>query len=137
MDSLKEAEKEPLMKKLLLPAALLTAALGVFAQSSQMKESIIGCWTMPSRAGEALQLNRSGNFSFQDYNAKTKAFESLHGTWKMNGKTLMLLYNDRPDQTFMLAKNETGWVLSKAGGFKFMKAQPGDCVENQQIYLKI
>lgn len=131
MDSLKETVKEPFMKKLFLPAALLTAALGVFAQSSQMKESVIGCWTMPSRAGESLQLNRGGAFSFNDYNAKTKKVENLYGTWEMRGKNITLLYEDRPKQSFTLSKTEKGWVLSKAGGFRFTKAQPGDCMAEQ------
>lgn len=131
MDSLKVTEKEPLMKNIFLPAALLTAALGVFAQSNQMKETVIGCWTMPSRPDESLQLNRSGTFSFNDYNAKTKQMEALYGNWTMSGKTITLLYEDRPKQNFTLRADGKNWVLSKTGGFRFTKAQPGDCMASQ------
>ncbi|RYD53537.1 MAG: hypothetical protein EOP52_05225 [Sphingobacteriales bacterium] len=113
------------MKTFLLSAALLAAtATGACAQTM---ESVIGCWTMPSRAGESIQLNRSGGFTFSDYNAKTQAFETLYGSWTMSGKTITLMYEDRPKQRFMLAKSGKSWMMTKAGGFKFTKAQPADC----------
>ena len=116
------------MKKFLLSTALLALASGAFAQNM---ESVIGCWTMSSKPGEAIQLNRSGDFIFSDYNAKARSFENLNGTWTLSGKTVTLFYEDRPRQRFTLTKTKSGWVLTKVGGFWFTKAQPSDCAENQ------
>ncbi len=113
------------MKTLLFAAALLGTTL---AASAQTREQTIGCWKMPSRAGETLQLNRDGSFSFNDYNAKTQAFENMYGTWTMTGATLTLLYDDRPKQRFMYSKDKRGtWMLTKAGGFMFVKGTPAEC----------
>ncbi len=114
-----------LMKKFAFLLAFCALTSGAFAQDP---EAVIGCWTMASRAGESIQLNRGGSFSFNDYNAKTKSFENLYGTWTMSGNTLSLLYEDRPKQRFTLTKTKTGWVMTKAGGFRFAKAQPADCM---------
>lgn len=116
------------MKNLLLPAALLAFSSSAFAQNM---ESVIGCWTMPSKPGEAIQLNRSGDFMFSDYNAKARGFEHLTGTWTLSGKTVTLLYEDRPRQRFTLRKTQSGWALTKVGGFWFTKAQPSDCADYQ------
>jgi hypothetical protein len=112
------------MKYLILPA-LFTVSL---AASAQTKETAIGCWKMPSRAGEMLQLSRDGNFTFDDYNSLTKATEHFYGTWKLAGKEITLMYDDRPQQHFYLFKDKTGkWRLRKAGGFQFTKAEAGEC----------
>lgn len=111
--------------KFILATALLCASLSAGAQS---KEQTIGCWKMPSRAGETLQLNRDGSFSFNDYNTSTKATENLYGTWKMSGNTVYLMYDDRPQQRFTLKKDKAGkWMMTKAGGFLFVKGTPGEC----------
>ena len=112
------------MKKSFFTLALLALSLGTFAQN---QENVIGCWTMASRAGETIQLNRSGSFSFNDYNAKTESFDNLYGNWTLSGKTLSLMYEDRPRQRFTLMQTKTGWVMTKAGGFRFAKAQPSEC----------
>ncbi len=113
------------MKKILLSGLLLTGlSTGAFAQSM---ESVIGCWTMTSKPGEAIQLNRSGDFMFSDYNGKTREFETMYGTWSLSGKTVTLMYEDRPRQRFTLTKTKSGWALTKTGGFWFTKAQPSDC----------
>ncbi len=112
------------MKKSALTLALLALSMGAFAQN---KETVIGCWTMASRAGETIQLNRSGSFSFNDYNAKTESFDNLYGNWTLSGKTLSLMYEDRPRQRFTLTQTKSGWLMTKAGGFRFTKSQPSDC----------
>ena len=112
------------MKKSAPTLVLLACSLGTFAQN---KETVIGCWTMPSRTGETIQLNRSGSFSFNDYNAKTRSFDNLYGNWTLSGNTLSLMYEDRPRQRFTLTNTKSGWVMTKAGGFRFAKAQPADC----------
>lgn len=112
------------MKSLFL-ATLLCASLTAGAQT---KEQTIGCWKMPARAGETLQLNRDGSFSFNDYNTATKETENLYGTWKMAGATVTLMYDDRPQQRFTLKKDKAGkWTLTKAGGFQFVKGTPAEC----------
>lgn len=113
------------MKKVLFSTALL---LGISASArAQNTESVIGCWTMTSKPGEAIQLNRSGDFMFSDYNGKTREFETMYGTWSLSGKTVTLMYEDRPRQRFTLTKTKSGWALTKTGGFWFTKAQPSDC----------
>ena len=117
------------MKNILLAAALAIASLSATAQT---KEGAIGCWKMPSRAGENLQLNRDGSFSFNDYNTMTKATENLYGTWKMSGTTVTLMYEDRPQQRFALKKDKSGkMLLTKAGGFQFVKGTPAECTAQQ------
>jgi hypothetical protein len=97
-----------IMKK----AWLVTFLLLPLAAGAQSKELSIGCWKMPSRAGETLQLNRDGNFNFNDYNTNTKETENLYGTWKQAGNKIVLMYNDRPQQTFTVSKNKAGkWTL--------------------------
>ena len=112
-----------------MKTALITALLACSTiVSAQTKEQAIGCWKMPSRAGENLQLNRDGSFSFNDYNTMTKATENLYGTWKMGGATVTLMYDDRPQQRFTLTKDKAGkWLLTKAGGFRFVKGTPAEC----------
>lgn len=112
------------MKALLLGAAVCY----VFSAAAQTKETVIGCWKMPARAGENLRLNRDGSFSFNDYNMMTKATENLYGTWKYEKSTVTLMYDDRPQQRFRLKKDKAGkWMLTKAGGFVFVKGIPADC----------
>ncbi len=113
------------MKKLI---TILTIAAASFSASGQNKESIIGCWKVSARAGENLQLNRNGSFSFNDYNAMTKAAENLYGTWRLQKSTVTLMYDDRPQQRFTMKKDKAGkWMLTKAGGFRFVKGIPADC----------
>ena len=111
------------MKQLLL--AVLFAI--PFAAGAQTKEQVIGCWVMKTRAGESLQLNRDGSFSFNDYNNSTKNFENLYGNWEQNLNRLTLMYADRPKQVFTISKAKSGWMLKKVGGFLFTKATPSDC----------
>jgi hypothetical protein len=114
------------MKHLVL-SALLISSLTVNAQT---KETAIGCWKMPSRSGELLQLKADGNFTFDDYNANSKATEHFYGTWKKVGKEITLMYDDRPQQRFYLFKDKAGkWRLRKAGGFQFVKVSASDCTQ--------
>lgn len=111
--------------KYLLLLTLIFASLSVKGQS---RETALGCWKMPARAGENLQLNRDGSFSFNDYNTMTKATERLYGTWKQEKLEITLMYDDRPQQRFYLFKDKKGkWRLRKAGGFQFVKATPAEC----------
>jgi len=111
------------MKRFLL-MGLLALPL---AAGAQTKEQTIGCWVMASKPGENLQLNRDGSFTFNDYNNSTKAFENMYGTWKQNVNKVTLMYDDRPQQVFTLAKGKSGWIMKKVGGFQFTKATPADC----------
>ncbi len=102
--------------------------INTIAATAQTKEGAIGCWKMTARAGENLQLNRDGSFSFNDYNTMTKATENLYGTWKFEKSTVTLMYDDRPQQRFTMKKDKSGkWMLTKAGGFQFVKGIPADC----------
>ncbi len=111
------------MKQLII-LPLLAISIGAMAQTS---ESLMGCWEMKSRAGEHIQLMRDGSFSFHDYNAKTKAWDDLSGTWAYKGGKLALLYADRSKQNFAVTKTGSSWMLTKAGGFKMMKTDPSKC----------
>ncbi len=118
------------MKRFLILLALSAPVLST-AQSSS-KEALIGCWSMPARAGETIQLYRDGRFGFNDYNTKTAAFEYMSGTWTSAAGSITLLYDDRPKQTFQLRKDKAGkMTLTKAGGFLFRKAQPSECSEGE------
>lgn len=113
------------MKTILLCAVLLLPT----ALLAQSREASIGCWTMPARAGEFIQLGRDGNFYFNDYNTASGEFEYLRGTWSYTSKGISLLYDDRPKQSFTFRKDKSGKIiLTKAGGFLFRKAAPKDCV---------
>jgi hypothetical protein len=108
--------------KLLLVSALLLISINT---SAQTRQAAIGCWKMPSRPGEMLELKADGNFNFDDYNSLTKSTEHFYGTWKKVGKEITLMYDDRPQQRFYFFKGKGGkWALRKAGGFRFVK---GDC----------
>ena len=112
------------MKYLLLSAIILTS----YTANAQVKAQLLGCWKMPSRPGETLQLNGDGNFFFNDYNTMTKATEKFYGTWKIEKKTVTLMYDDRPQQRFFLSRDKKGqWILKKAGGFQFIKGTPAEC----------
>ena len=113
-----------MMKQFVLGCLLL----GSLSASAQKMEQVIGCWVMPNLAGENLQLNRDGNFNFNDYNTLTKSTENLYGTWKKSGNKVTLMYDDRPQQNFTLLRNKKGeWILRKVGGFQFRKATPAGC----------
>lgn len=115
------------MKRFLLLFAFAASTITATAQSSS-QEALIGCWTMPARIGESIQLYRDGRFGFNDYNTKTAAFEYMSGTWTSTASSITLLYDDRPKQTFTIRKDKAGkMTLTKAGGFLFRKAQPADC----------
>lgn len=107
---------------------LSTLLLISLTASAQTKDAAIGCWKMPARSGELLQLKADGNFSFDDYNSLTKATEHFYGTWKKVGKEITLMYDDRPQQRFYFFRNKKGqWGLRKAGGFVFLKATAAEC----------
>ncbi len=101
-------------------------ALSATAQSD---ESMLGCWEMKSRPGEKLQLLRNGDFRFHDYNAKTGGWDDLYGNWDYVKGKLTLLYSDRSKQTFTVTQKGNAITLSKAGGFKFTKANPSECID--------
>lgn len=115
------------MKRFLLAAIFAFPLAG----GAQTREQSIGCWVMSSKPGENLQLNRDGNFTFNDYNTNTKSFETMYGTWKQNLNKLTLMYDDRPQQVFTIRKSGSAWTLTKAGGFLFTKATPADCSAEQ------
>jgi hypothetical protein len=113
------------MKRILL-AGLMLASLGAGAQT--MKD-VTGCWKMPSREGEAMQLEEDGSFNLNDYSAMSKSFVLLYGTWSLKGKTVTLMYDERKQQRFTLKKDKGGnWILTKVDGFKFIKSTSGDCL---------
>lgn len=114
------------MKKLLLliPAFALIVYL---CQAQTPRDAAIGCWEMPSRSGEHLQTYRNGEFTFHDYNSKTKQWDDLTGKWDIKSGKLTLLYFDRPKQTFTVKKHGNTLTLTKAGGFEMRKADPSKC----------
>jgi hypothetical protein len=111
------------MKKLLL-MAMLMAANSAFAQTD---EALLGCWEMRSRAGERIQLLRSGEFSFRDYNTRKGDWDYLYGTWDYRAGKLTLLYADRSKQSFTVRRQGRRFLLTKAGGFVMTKADPSVC----------
>lgn len=118
-----------MLKQLLIATFLLATAPSM----AQDREYLIGCWTMPARAGESMQLNREGRFAFHDWNKAKSQWDNLSGTWEFEpvkagtGK-LTLYYDDRTKQAFTVKKDKAGkWTLTKVGGFLFYKADPSDC----------
>lgn len=118
------------MLKQLLIAAFLLGAAPAFAQDS---EQMIGCWTMPAKAGEYMQLSREGSFTFHDWNKAKGQWDLLTGTWELEKdktgvRKVTLYYDDRTKQSFTIKKDKAGKVtLTKVGGFLFRKADPSDC----------
>lgn len=124
-----------MLKQILISACLLIAAPAL----AQNNEQMIGCWTMSTRAGEYMQLDRDGRFAFHDWNKAKSQWDDLSGTWEyetLKGGTgkLTLYYDDRTKQTFTLKKDKAGkWTMTKVGGFLFRKADPSDCaVEDRE-----
>ena len=116
------------MKKLLL-AALLAATTALTADA-QSRESMIGCWTMPTYHGEeSLSLMRNGRFTFNDWNSRRNDYDNLSGKWSFDRvNKVTLWYDDRSKQSFTVRRDRRGkWILSKVGGFQLRKADPSDC----------
>ena len=97
---------------------------------AQNRESLIGCWTMPTYHGEErLSLMRNNSFSFNDWNNRRRDYDQLDGRWSFErGNKVTLYYRDRTKQSFTVRRDRRGrWILSKVGGFQLMKADPSDC----------
>ncbi len=115
------------MKKTFLALLLAGITLPAFAQN---REGMIGCWTMPTYHGEErLSLMRNNTFSFNDWNGRRSDYDLLDGRWSFEGGgKVTLYYKDRSKQSFTVRRDRRGqWILSKAGGFQLMKADPADC----------
>lgn len=109
--------------------ALLLAGCSLKA-GAQNREGMIGCWTMPTYHGdERLSLMRNNTFTFNDWNDRRRDYDHLEGRWSFEGGSrVTLYYRDRSKQSFTVRKDRRGrWMLSKAGGFQLMKADPSDC----------
>jgi hypothetical protein len=103
--------------------------LAFYGAGAQTRTQVLGCWKMPARAGEVLELKEDGSFSFNDYSAMTKSFVNLYGTWSLKGKTVALMYDERKQQRFTLRKDRKGqWILTKVDGFRFVKSTSGGCL---------
>jgi hypothetical protein len=112
------------MKRIMLAAMLF----GIVTATAQTKETAIGCWKMPSKPGERLRLAADGTFFFDDYTEMVKSTVRYRGTWKKEGKTITLMYDDRAQQRFFLYKDKRGkWRLRKAGGFQLVKVPAMEC----------
>src|SRR4051812_16254730 len=93
------------MKKLLLLIPAFALIVYLCAAQTTPRDAAIGCWEMPSRAGEHLQTFRDGEFTFHDFNTKTQQWDDLTGKWDIKSGKLTLLYFDRPKQTFTVKKH--------------------------------
>jgi len=88
--------------------------------------SLIGCWAALREGNVTITFSTDSTFEFYDYNDKMKKKELLTGKFEVEGSTLLLLYNDRPEQRFSFkqdpqANNE--YRITNVSGYYFIKSQ--------------
>ena len=122
------------MKRILL-AALLFATVPSFAQDAktQSNDKIAGCWYMPDKTTEHLQLSTDGKFFYQKFNKNIDGYETLTGSWQlMANNDLVLNYDDRPKQTLTVKTDAKGKItLNHENIFSFVKAPDSECLHDQ------
>jgi hypothetical protein len=84
-------------------------------------ELITGNWVNKYNSKIRIDFKSDSHFEFMDYNDKTKQFETLKGTFKIEGRTLMLNYFDRKAQKFAFDYQDEIWHIKKASNFDFMR----------------
>jgi hypothetical protein len=77
-------------------------------RAAENTEKLLGYWFMPHAATINIQFYRDQRFVFNDYNKAIGKEEKLTGKFSLQGKTLTLLYDDRPKQKFQFTKGEPG-----------------------------
>lgn len=90
-------------------------------------ENLIGYWFVPHGATVNIRFSRNGRFEFNDYNSALEKEELLTGTYKLKNGTLILLYDDRPKQSFKFYKGEKGdenYYIKKSD-YYFVKGENG------------
>lgn len=90
----------------------------------QNNNRIIGNWFIPHNADINITFNKNGTFIFLDYNSKLEKEEILKGKYKLNGDKLILIYIDRPKQTFSFYRGSQGDdnYYIKKGNYYFVKS---------------
>ena len=71
-----------------------------------VKDLIGGCWFVPHSAGINIRFYEDGRFDMNDFNVKKNQMEELHGKYVIDGKKLLLRYDDRPGQWVKLIYNK-------------------------------
>lgn len=109
-----------------IPPSADTAAKAKTGGSSNV-ENLIGYWFVPHGATINIRFTRDGRFVFNDYNTTLAKDETLRGTYRLDGGTLTLLYDDRPKQAFKFYKGDKGddnYYIKKSG-YYFVKGENG------------
>jgi len=98
-------------------------------------ESLVGYWFIPHNAGINISFFSDSTFVFNDYNTKLQKDEILEGTFQLKANQLILIYSDRPKQTFNLfkyASSDDDYYIKK-GNYYFVKADPKDIREDKAM----
>ena len=82
---------------------------------------IIGYWFVPHSAKVNIRFFKNGRFNFNDYNLHLDSYELLVGKYELSDSTLILLYDDRPQQKFKFYKDDDDNYYIKKKGYYFAK----------------
>lgn len=82
--------------------------------------NVLGNWSDEKNENIRMSFNRNGYFTFVDLNNNLGSYEELSGTYKLNNGRLILMYEDRAQQTFNFIKANDGiqsYYIKKSGYF--------------------
>jgi hypothetical protein len=95
--------------------------INVNGDNAKEENPIIGKWVVPLNKNVNITFNRDKTFVFNDYNVKKHSKETLTGKYLLEGKKLVLVYSDRPRQTFIFQKNHYGAYYINKKNYYFQK----------------
>lgn len=100
---------------------------GTVAKSPQNLEALLGYWVKPKADSIHIKFYRDGFFTMSDYNKEKRKIELLSGKYSLEGGTLVLLYNDRPKQSFSFTQgsgNDKNFYIRNSDNFFIKSTEP-------------
>ncbi len=118
--------KKIFVVKLLIILCLICSSKQIFCIQQNGKsdsQNLIGFWFQPHSAFLNIKFYPNGRFEFNDYNLKLDKEELLKGRYYLKGSSLVLVYDDRPKQSFNFIKGKGGDknFYIKKKGYYFVK----------------
>ena len=94
-------------------------------QITKSEYGLIGKWFIPHAADINITFNKDRTFIFNHFNIKTEEIEVLHGMFELNGNRLILIYDNRTQQTFKFQKGkgaDDNYYIIKGDNYYFVKS---------------
>ncbi|NLI34986.1 MAG: hypothetical protein GX416_00485 [Bacteroidales bacterium] len=94
-------------------------------QKTKVEHLLIGKWFTPHAADINITFNKDRTFIFNSFNIKTQEIEVLRGKFELDGKNLILKYDNKPQQIFKFEKGkgvDDNYYITKGKKYYFVKS---------------